>query len=379
MNPPPANPDRPDPPKRFQPRPIDWLWYPYIARGKLTLLDGDPGVGKSLLAIDLAARLDRRGPLPDGQALDRCLNTLYISADDICDDTLFPRLYSAGVVNNNVRFIDPDNVDLYTFPAHTHFLASIFRRKAFDLLVIDPIAGFMPAASSGSDAGVRQALLSFVQLAIKLNCAIILIRHLTKIVSPRSLYRGLGSIGLMGVVRSGLLVARHPARRSTSWPRPRTTSARSPRRWGSGSRPTSTVRPWTGSAGWTCRPTSCARVPSRSVSGRASGPSSGCGPSWRTAPGRPPSCSRPPRRSESRHGPWTGPSRQRRLSPGEFNRESMGCGSGRIEIQQPMPASQAAKKPLRGQGCHNATLKVAPLAPLLARYHLPPAADALNE
>src|SRR5574338_774934 len=77
---------------RIAPTRVNWLWKPYLARGKLCILDGDPGTGKSFLAIDLAARLSRGGPLPDGQTLDRPHNTVLISAEDHAGDTIRPRL-----------------------------------------------------------------------------------------------------------------------------------------------------------------------------------------------------------------------------------------------------------------------------------------------
>src|SRR4051794_8101484 len=68
-------------------RPVEWLWHPYLARGKLAVLDGDPGTGKSFLTVDLAARLSRGGPLPDGQPLPRPHNTLLLNAEDSLEDT----------------------------------------------------------------------------------------------------------------------------------------------------------------------------------------------------------------------------------------------------------------------------------------------------
>jgi hypothetical protein len=77
-------------------RPIHWLWRPYLACGKLALLDGDPGAGKSLLTADLAARLTRGGRMPDGTWRRRKANVLFLNAEDALDDTLRPRLDAAG-------------------------------------------------------------------------------------------------------------------------------------------------------------------------------------------------------------------------------------------------------------------------------------------
>src|SRR5687768_16229862 len=80
----------------IRPAVIDWLWPGYLARGKLATLDGDPAVGKSLLTIDLAARLGRGGPLPDGSAVRRPFTTLLLSAEDDPADTVRPRAEAAG-------------------------------------------------------------------------------------------------------------------------------------------------------------------------------------------------------------------------------------------------------------------------------------------
>src|SRR5450755_90008 len=76
---------------RIPVRPIHWLWRPYLACGKLALLDGDPGAGKSLLTADLAARLTRGGRMPDGSWRRRKANVLFLNAEDALDDTLRPR------------------------------------------------------------------------------------------------------------------------------------------------------------------------------------------------------------------------------------------------------------------------------------------------
>jgi hypothetical protein len=75
---------------------LDWLWPGYLARGKLALLDGDPGLGKSLIALDLAARLSRGGPLPDDATLPNPGTTVVLSAEDDAADTIRPRLEAAG-------------------------------------------------------------------------------------------------------------------------------------------------------------------------------------------------------------------------------------------------------------------------------------------
>jgi putative DNA primase/helicase len=83
---------------RIPVRPIHWLWRPYLACGKLALLDGDPGAGKSLLTADLAARLTRGGRMPDGNWRRKKANVLFLNAEDALDDTLRPRLDAARLM-----------------------------------------------------------------------------------------------------------------------------------------------------------------------------------------------------------------------------------------------------------------------------------------
>ena len=93
----------------FPPEPVGWLWEPYLARGKLAVLDGDPGIGKTLLALDLAARLSRGGPLPGGKSLDRPHTTLLLTADDPAADTVRPRLEAAGADLDRVFAAFPES------------------------------------------------------------------------------------------------------------------------------------------------------------------------------------------------------------------------------------------------------------------------------
>src|SRR5947207_15042820 len=75
---------------------LEWLWRGYLPRGKLVLLDGDPGMAKSLLTIDLIARLSRGGPLPDGTMLPRAYTSALLAAEDGRKDTIRPWAEAAG-------------------------------------------------------------------------------------------------------------------------------------------------------------------------------------------------------------------------------------------------------------------------------------------
>ena len=197
----------------IDPTPIRWLWKPFLARGKLCVLDGDPGTGKSFVAVDLAARLSRGGPLPDGQPLDRPHTVLLMNAEDDPSDTVRPRAAAAGADLSRVIVVgspsgsDPQPV----FPDCVPAIARLVMGHYADLLVIDPMMAFFPPrAWANSDQRIRQALAPLAALASDTGCAILLVRHLNKSMGPNAVYRGSGSIGILGSARTGLLLARHP-------------------------------------------------------------------------------------------------------------------------------------------------------------------------
>jgi hypothetical protein len=194
-----------------RPVPVDWLWEPYLARGKLAVLEGDPASGKTFLALDLAARLSRGGPLPDGKLLARPLTTLYLSAEDDAADTLRPRAEAAGADLTRLVVASPGLGAIPRLPDDLVAIAALVHRHSADLVVFDPLAAFLPpTVSANNDQSVRRALLPLAVIAAHRGCVALLVRHLNKYGGSRSLYRGLGSIGIAGVIRSGLLLARHP-------------------------------------------------------------------------------------------------------------------------------------------------------------------------
>ncbi|MCI0702876.1 MAG: AAA family ATPase [Planctomycetia bacterium] len=195
------------------PASIQWLWKPWLARGKLSILDGDPGTGKSFFTIDLAARISRAGPLPDGQLLERPLSTLLMSAEDDAADTIRPRAGAAGAdLARVIVAASPGTSDpLPQFPDCIPELSRIIYEHGAELLVIDPMMSFFPPrVCTNSDQRVRQALGPLTALASETGCAILLVRHLSKTSGPSAVYRGSGSIGIVGAARTGLLLSRHP-------------------------------------------------------------------------------------------------------------------------------------------------------------------------
>jgi hypothetical protein len=196
------------------PRPLDWLWPGRLALGKLAILDGDPGLGKSLVTLDLCARLSTGRPFPDGLFRPDPGNALVLNAEDGAEDTVQPRLQALGADLDRVFVLDSENADaggLLRLPSQLAILDDALARTRARLLVIDPLVAFFDASvQTSSDASVRGALGPLARLAARHGCAVLLVRHLNKSGRGPSPYRGGGSIGLLGACRSGWLVARNP-------------------------------------------------------------------------------------------------------------------------------------------------------------------------
>ena len=196
-------------------RPIHWLWEPYLARGKLAVLDGDPGVGKSFFTADLAARLSRGGRMPDGSWRRRKSPVLFLNAEDGLDDTLRPRLEAAGADLTRVYSLggilleDPAG-GMMSFPACLDPLRRAAIAHEPELIVIDPmVAFFPPEVSMNSDQSIRTALAPLAAFAAQTGAAVLLVRQLTKR-GGRALYRGSGSMGIIGSFRTALFLGRCP-------------------------------------------------------------------------------------------------------------------------------------------------------------------------
>jgi hypothetical protein len=193
---------------------LSWLWPAHLPPGKLIMLDGDPDLGKSLIALDLCARLSTGRPFPDGQPSPGPTNTLVLSAEDAATDTIVPRLRRLGADLRRV-FVwqrDRDDEDWpWRFPTHAARLDDALARTDARLAVVDPIMAFLDdSVLCASDRSVRRALAPLLQLAEKHRCAVLMHRHLNKQGGSRALYRGLGSIAFVAACRFAMLVGRDP-------------------------------------------------------------------------------------------------------------------------------------------------------------------------
>lgn len=192
---------------------VNWLWQARFPLAKVSVLDGDPGRGKSLILTDLAARITAGRPMPDGESTERAGVVMVCSEDDAAD-TIKPRFLAAGgdptravIIGSERPFVIPDDLPK---------LERAIKRVSASYVVIDPIMSFLSDdINSSRDQDVRRALQPLVDIARRTGAAIIICRHLNKSSGGTAIYRGQGSIGFIGIVRSGLMVGEHPEREDT--------------------------------------------------------------------------------------------------------------------------------------------------------------------
>ena len=201
-----------------QPEELAWLWPGRIPRGKIVTLDGDPSVGKSTLAVDIAARVTTGEQWPDGADGEKG-HVLILSAEDGLADTIRPRLDAAGGdparvhALTAIRALD-DNGKVHERPptlADVDQIRSAILRTGAVLVVIDVLMAFLPGKiDSHKDQDIRAVLSRLTKIGEETGAAFLLLRHLNKGGSGSPMYRGGGSIGIVGAARAGYLVARDP-------------------------------------------------------------------------------------------------------------------------------------------------------------------------
>lgn len=201
-----------------QPEEIRWLWHARIAYGKLNVVDGDPGLGKSVVLLDLAARLTRGLPLPGDVPLGELepANVLLLCAEDGVADTIRPRLDAAGADIPRIKqrdFYEDDrgNERLPILPDDIGWIIEDIRDHQAKLVIIDPIFAYVASKiSTKDDKEMRKALQPLKVAAEQTGAAIVVVRHLNKDKSDNALYRGSASIAIAAQARSVLMVAPDP-------------------------------------------------------------------------------------------------------------------------------------------------------------------------
>ena len=173
---------------------MEWLWFPFISYGKLTIIQGDPGDGKTTLVLNIAAKLSKGERLDENMNIIESVNIIYQTAEDGLADTVKPRLELAGADCERIAVIDER--------------LEVVRTHA-KLLILDPIQAYLGGDMDMNRANeARDMTKKLGALAEKYKCAIILIGHMNKASGNKAAYRGMGSIDFFAVARSVLLVGR---------------------------------------------------------------------------------------------------------------------------------------------------------------------------
>lgn len=197
-----------------QPLAVSWLWCRYIPRGMLSLFDGDPGLGKSTIAYDLAARITTGRPMPDGSP-GTLGDVLVFSAEDAIEYVIVPRLLAAGADMSRVRIVKgsraPDDEDAVAVTLPDDLAAIGDALDGVVLAIIDPLMAYLSSdVNSHRDQDIRRVLAALSRLADESSASFVIVRHLNKATGASALYRGGGSIGIIGAARAAYIFGQDP-------------------------------------------------------------------------------------------------------------------------------------------------------------------------
>jgi len=190
------------------PQPVRWLWPGRVARGKLTLLAGLPGTGKTTAALDICARVTTGAAWPAGEGNAQPGSGIVLSAEDDAADTLVPRLLAAGAEMRKLLFerIDGEGFTL----ADIGKLDAMLRGTGAALVVLDPLPAFLGAVDSHKNADVRGVLRPLAEAAMRHDAAVVGITHLSKAADKAAMLRVSGSLAFVAAARAAYLVAADP-------------------------------------------------------------------------------------------------------------------------------------------------------------------------
>ena len=197
---------------------VSWLWRGWLALGKISVMDGDPGLGKSAGGLDLAARVSTGSPFPDGAECEAG-GVVVLSAEDGLADTIKPRLEAAGADTSRISSLktvvtgtgESRQERPFALPKDLPLLEREIARVGAKLVIVDPLMAFLgEKIDAHKDQDVRRALTPLAAMADRTGAAVQLVRHLNKGEGKIPVYRGGGSIGIIGAARMGSLVAVDP-------------------------------------------------------------------------------------------------------------------------------------------------------------------------
>jgi DNA helicase HerA-like ATPase len=186
-------------------RAVNWLWYPYIPYGKITIIQGDPGDGKTTFVLNLAAQLTKGASLPGLQNKQEPVTVIYQNAEDGIDDTIKPRLVRVGADCAKVAYLHYDG---FPITLADDRIEEAITESGAKLIVFDPLQAYLGDIDMNRANDTRTVLQKIASVADRTGCAVILIGHMNKSDKGKGLYRGLGSIDLAAAARSVLLVGK---------------------------------------------------------------------------------------------------------------------------------------------------------------------------
>jgi putative DNA primase/helicase len=207
--------------KDIKARDLEPLWPGVLWIGKPTLLVGDPGLGKSMATVDIAARVTRGMPWPCETDGHEPGNVLMLSAEDDPDDTIVPRLIAAGADLERITFFeavrgfDKDgrtHEGPVSLDQHIDALRTVLLKCKARLVIIDPISAFLGATDSHVNSEVRAVLAALGRLAAELRLAVLVVSHLNKANGTNAVYRITGSLAFVAAARAVFAIAKDPER-----------------------------------------------------------------------------------------------------------------------------------------------------------------------
>lgn len=198
------------------PQPVRWLWPGRVALGKVTLLSGDPGLGKSAVTLDIAARVTRGDCWPDApDTRTEPGGVILLSAEDDPADTIRPRLDAMGADTTRIIALEATSVDMGQRPVNLStdirtIEETIEAMSDCRMVVIDPIAAYLGVTDSHKNADVRAVLAPLSVMAARHGVAVVAVAHLNKATGGRAIHRSNGSMAFVAAARAAWIIAKDP-------------------------------------------------------------------------------------------------------------------------------------------------------------------------